>query len=391
MLSLRGPLFFFALFLSSLMGCVFMLAPVLPLMVIAPRMYRWITHRMLAAWLTLPPALLELLLGVRVRVWGDWFEPNESSLILMNHRTRLDWMFLWSCLMRRSELTLLKICLKSALKSVPGFGWAMQVGCYLFLSRRWMVDRSHLSNILKFFCHIREPVQILLFPEGTDLTEHTRSRSDEFAEKHSLPKYEFVLHPRTTGFTFMLETLRQGGNLDALHDITVAYPQLIPQTEGHLLAGQFPEEIHFHLQRFPVASVPEDSAGLQIWLQDLWKQKEQRLQEFYCSRPPGFHPDMSQNRTQMGFQQAPDCQRVKSELEAEGRVWMLQAASLLYWSVFCFLSCLSLWLWTTVRFYFLLVAIFFLFQQPITGGVEMMEVACHRLWSREEKVEEKVE
>ncbi len=35
---------------------------------------------------------------------------------------RLDWMFLWCCLLRYSYLRLEKICLKAALKAVPGFG-----------------------------------------------------------------------------------------------------------------------------------------------------------------------------------------------------------------------------------------------------------------------------
>lgn len=40
--------------------------------------------------------------------------------------------------------------------------------------------------------------------------ENTRARSDEYAEKNGLPKYEYVLHPRTTGFTFIVEQLRKG-------------------------------------------------------------------------------------------------------------------------------------------------------------------------------------
>lgn len=40
--------------------------------------------------------------------------------------------------------------------------------------------------------------------------DNTRAKSDEFAERNGLPKYEFVLHPRTTGFTFIVDTLRKG-------------------------------------------------------------------------------------------------------------------------------------------------------------------------------------
>lgn len=46
----------------------------------------------------------------------------------------------------------------------------MQVACFVFIHRRWEEDKKHLENMLDYFCDIREPLQLLLFPEGTDLT-----------------------------------------------------------------------------------------------------------------------------------------------------------------------------------------------------------------------------
>ncbi|XP_028994571.1 lysocardiolipin acyltransferase 1 isoform X2 [Betta splendens] len=286
--SVYGLYFVVTLFLGSFFGSVFMLGPFLPLMLLSPAWYRYITDRIVATWLTLPVSLLELVFGVKVVITGDGFIPGERSVIVMNHRTRLDWMFLWCCLLRYSYLRLEKICLKAALKAVPGFGWAMQVACFVFIQRRWDTDKKHLENMLDYFCDIREPLQLLLFPEGTDLTENTRSKSDAFAAENSLPKFEYVLHPRTTGFTFIVEKLRKGDNLDAVHDITVAYPKNIPQTERHLILGLFPREIHFHVRRYPVASLPSSSSDLEAWCRERWAEKEARLRSNIhdmCDRP----------------------------------------------------------------------------------------------------------
>lgn len=46
----------------------------------------------------------------------------------------------------------------------------MQVACFVFIQRRWTEDKKHMENMLDYFCDIREPLQLLLFPEGTDLT-----------------------------------------------------------------------------------------------------------------------------------------------------------------------------------------------------------------------------
>uniref|UniRef100_A0A673IUP3 Lysocardiolipin acyltransferase 1 n=1 Tax=Sinocyclocheilus rhinocerous TaxID=307959 RepID=A0A673IUP3_9TELE len=270
-----GLCFLLTLFLGSFFGSIFMLGPVLPLMLLSPAWYRWVTDRIVATWLTLPVV-------------------------------------------------------------------------------------RYLYTIVSFVCTALST--ILIVSKQPYRVENTRARSDEFAEKNGLPKYEYVLHPRTTGFTFIVDTLRKGDNLDAVHDITVAYPQNIPQTERHLLLGLFPREIHFHVRRFSAACLPSSAEQLQRWCQERWREKEQRLCAFYRSEPRCF--DQPEARV-------PPC---KSQL----RVALIKAASLLYWSAFITLCCAGLWLWTPLRLYFLLMVIFFLCQQRVTGGVELMELACHR-------------
>ncbi|EMP24530.1 Lysocardiolipin acyltransferase 1 [Chelonia mydas] len=107
-------------------------------------------------------------------------------------------------------------------------------------------------------------------------------------------------------------------NLDAIHDITVAYPQNIPQTEKHLLNGNFPKEIHFHVHRYPVQTLPTSREELQLWCQKRWEEKEERLQLFYEGEK---YFDVT------GRSIIPPC---KSEL----RVLVVKCISLLYWTLF---------------------------------------------------------
>lgn len=46
----------------------------------------------------------------------------------------------------------------------------MQVAAFIFIQRKWEDDKSHFENMLHYFCDIHEPLQLLIFPEGTDLT-----------------------------------------------------------------------------------------------------------------------------------------------------------------------------------------------------------------------------
>merc|ERR550519_2532852 len=69
---------------------------------------------------------------------------------------------------------------------------------------------------------------LLIFPEGTDLSENSQAKDKAYAEKQGLPHYEQVLHPKTAGFaTAWAEMLRvaheSGAPVPTLLDITVGY------------------------------------------------------------------------------------------------------------------------------------------------------------------------
>lgn len=159
--------------------------------------------------------------------------------------------------------------------------------------------------------------------------------------------------------------LLTGDNLDAVHDITVAYPKNIPQTERHLILGLFPREIHFHVSRYPVSSLPAATADLEAWCRERWAEKEARLRDFYSGQPRAFDRE--------GVAQVPPC---KTEL----RVALIKAASLLYWTGFIALCFTGLWLWPPFRLYSLAMAAVFVAQQRLFGGLELLELSCHRYW-----------
>ena len=66
--------------------------------------------------------IVELFFGTKIVIQGDKISPEESALIIMNHRCRLDWMFYWMVLLRNGKLNHEKIILRDDLKLVPGPG-----------------------------------------------------------------------------------------------------------------------------------------------------------------------------------------------------------------------------------------------------------------------------
>ncbi|XP_049793655.1 lysocardiolipin acyltransferase 1-like [Schistocerca nitens] len=279
----RG-LCFVALWYGSICaGFLFIFCPLLPLALLHQKLYRTITDVVFSMWELYPTALMECVLGVRIVVTGDAVRAAEHGLLVMNHRTRTDWNFLWAAMFHASQPAAhrLKIVLKDPIRHIPGPGWVMQLTCFMFIHRCWEKDQQLLATVLDYLHDINHTCQVLLFPEGTDLTEGSRQRSHNYADSHGLPHYQYVLHPKTTGFTFLAQRMRYNGHLDAVYDMTVGYPCSVPQQETDLLKGNFPHEVHFHVKRYPISDLPTGDPELRQWLSRVWQNKENLLRDFY--------------------------------------------------------------------------------------------------------------
>ncbi len=69
-------------------------------------------------------------------------------------------------------------------------------------------DRKLYSEDLKDIFYI----QLLIFPEGTNLTDKTKTKSNDYAAKQKIYNrpYDYCLHPHLTGFTYLLNIMRSG-------------------------------------------------------------------------------------------------------------------------------------------------------------------------------------
>jgi 1-acyl-sn-glycerol-3-phosphate acyltransferase len=124
------------------------------------------------------------------------------------------------------------IILKESLKYVPVLGPGMMFYGFIFLARNWAKDKARFAHRLqKLNSHHAgpmsgspqslDPMWLLMFPEGTNLSDNGRVRSAAWAKKQGYPDMKHQLLPRSTGLFFCLQQVR--GTLDWVYDCTVAY------------------------------------------------------------------------------------------------------------------------------------------------------------------------
>lgn len=280
---IKAVLFLVLLLVTSILGSLCVNGALLPILLVRPQLYRWLFDFGNGLWQWQVAFLLEKFIGLDVEISGDEIQSDEQSVVIMNHRTCFDWMYFWNLMIRQCGVCRLKIIVKSALRNVPGGGWGMQGAGYLFLNRKWDEDQNYLQTMIDYFAAVNYKTHILIFPEGTDFNAASKQRSDLFAAKNNMSKFSYVLHPRTTGLTFLTTQLKQLWNKVTIYDVTIAYSSTFPQNERELVSGHLPGKVHFHVRRYPPSEYPSTPEGLASWCHDRWVAKEKLLEYFYAN------------------------------------------------------------------------------------------------------------
>jgi len=214
----------------------------------------------------------------------------SRAILIVNHQIYADWLYIWCISYLANMHGALKIILKDSFKWLPVFGWGMQFFDFIFLSRKWAKDKIAMSsNLRRASKNVDQAMWLLLFPEGTVVSQNTMHNSKEYAEKNGLKMTTYTLIPRSTGLNFCVNNLRNS-SIEYLYDFTLGY-------EG-IVAGEIPEQVytlhkiyfesrgptgvHVHLRRFRVADLPNDEEAFAKWLNEVWAEKDALMAEFYA-------------------------------------------------------------------------------------------------------------
>jgi len=222
----------------------------------------------------------------------------ERLILISNHQIYTDWLYLWWIAYTSRLHGHIYIILKEGLKYVPFIGPGMMFFGFVFMKRKWASDKVGLQHRLGKLkgrhggpmagSGSLDPMWLLLYPEGTNLSANTRKASKKWAEKNNMPDLNRQLLPRSTGLLFCLKELQ--GTVDWIYDCTVAYegtPKSGYAAELFTLRstyfqGRPPKSVNLYWRRFAVADVPiDDPEAFQKWVEARWQEKEQLLEHYF--------------------------------------------------------------------------------------------------------------
>ncbi|KAL8926686.1 MAG: hypothetical protein Q9208_002760 [Pyrenodesmia sp. 3 TL-2023] len=233
----------------------------------------------------------------------------ERLVMIANHQLYSDWLYLWWIAYTSLMHGHVFIILKESLKYVPVIGPGMMFYGFVFMARSWAKDRPRLQHRLRKLAQSRhggpmsgkkgkeslDPMWLMIYPEGTNLSGNTRKGSARWANKQRIKDFEHVLLPRSTGLLYCLQELK--GSVEWVYDCTVAYEGIPRGAYGQdiftlrstYFQGRPAKSVNMYWRRFPVSSIPlpassepstAEAEAFNSWLLARWTEKEALLEQY---------------------------------------------------------------------------------------------------------------
>ncbi|KAI8908333.1 acyltransferase-domain-containing protein, partial [Gorgonomyces haynaldii] len=235
---------------------------------------------------------------------------NQFAPIMLNHQIYSDWWYMIVLSWFRNAHGRFMFALKEDLLYAPVIGQSMWLMDFLFLSRKWQLDKPRIQKRLER-AQKQNGLWYIIFPEGTVLCEETRGFAYKYRDKMDLDfEPRNVLIPKHAGLHLSLNMMQP--KAEYLYDLTVGYSGVKPGEDAYdhypvaqvFFRNQGPKQVNIHVRRYKISEIPgtdslDDSAKEEFgkWLRQVFKEKDERLQEFYET---GRFPDTADG---VGFKQ----------------------------------------------------------------------------------------
>lgn len=211
----------------------------------------------------------------------------ERMVLMANHQLYTDWLYLWWIAYTNNMHGFIYIILKESLRNIPIIGWSAQFYNFIFLARNWEEDQRRFKKALDKLNKPNDPMWLIIFPEGTNLSASTRANSKKWADKNGLQDMKHQLLPRSTGLKFCLNELKE--TTEWLYDCTIAYEGVPPGQFGQdiftlrstFFEGRPPKSVNMHWRRFRIDDIPiQNTKAFEVWLRNRWREKDYMLEYF---------------------------------------------------------------------------------------------------------------
>lgn len=201
-------------------------------------------------------------------------DKNKIDVVICNHTSTLDFLIMM-IYFQEFQIDSYNFVLKKDILYTPGFGYVMYSNPDIKLNRNWEQDKETMGKQLDNIKLNGKKQVILIFPEGTRLTEKKLKEGQEFSKANNLPIYENLMVPKSKGLWFITNKLTESNKLGKVWDVTIILPHFLKKTIGITdIFGKNLGDIKLIWREVQLNQNYQEYEEFKKWLLELWITKD---------------------------------------------------------------------------------------------------------------------
>ncbi|WUR04755.1 1-acylglycerol-3-phosphate O-acyltransferase [Vairimorpha necatrix] len=195
--------------------------------------------------------------------------PNENYLIISNHVNYYDFTFISGLFSQSNTLGSLKFVIKSEMRSIPGIFQILNLLNFLVVERNYEKDEKTIRTYCRRSINNKTSLNMIIFPEGTIITENTMNKSTEFRRSKGLNPLKYVLSPKYRGFELMVNEFKNS-HIKKILDLTFTYPEGEQPSMWGIFFGGKKYKVRYTMNVIDIETVDDTKE----FINQAWNKKE---------------------------------------------------------------------------------------------------------------------
>ncbi|KAK9472517.1 uncharacterized protein V1510DRAFT_365272 [Dipodascopsis tothii] len=260
---------------------------------------------------------IETVKRFQVSFSGDPLAPEDSALLICNHRSYADYVLIYALSLYYRMQGRCRFLVWRNLFTLPSLRWLLSS---VLIPQNWSFSSETRRDKLFRRAQLSDgPTWIVLFPESAKYSLELAYEHIQFCRQNGLPKMTQCLYPRFEAFVPVVQHLQETKTVANVYDLTFVYRRAddaaggvppkapsaaddqakVPETlyiqpdEAASVAATYrsaprlwdvlfgpPQawELHVHVRRLTVEQLPTSRYGLEKWLEKAWTKKNKLLE-----------------------------------------------------------------------------------------------------------------
>lgn len=206
-------------------------------------------------------------------------DDNENYLIISNHVNEYDFLVFSSLFKNTKTMENLKFVMKPEMKNLPGIYQILDLLDFLTIQRNIAYDSTIIAKYCDNLKNKNKAVNMIIFPEGTIITEDTLKKSNEIRKEKGLDEYKNVLSPRYRGFQIMLDSMKDS-HITKILDLTFTYTDNEMPTLYQMLFTNKKFKINYKMEIIDLNTIKDPKQ----FIADRWDLKESWIEGLRSKR-----------------------------------------------------------------------------------------------------------